>query len=273
MNKRVIPAAALALLLAAGQPVHAVQPSAVQTVVNGVTLAEGSAILTQNTTYVALRAFCEQAKGMQVDWVNGVAVARKDGLTIRAVPGQPYIEANGRYFFTGTQTPVLLKNGKTMVPIRTLSRVFEGAVTWDGSSRTASVSLGATAVSGEAFYQAEDLYWLARIISAESQGEPLAGQIAVGNVILNRVNSSRFPNTIYDVIFDQNYGVQFTPVAIGSIYWEPTEQSVIAAKLCLDGASVVGKSLYFQNGKLAQSTWIVENCQYITTIGNHQFYI
>ena len=59
-----------------------------------------------------------------------------------------------------------------------------------------------------AYYNSTDLYWLSRIISAEAKGEPLAGQIAVGNVVLNRTRSAAFPNTVKDVIFDKKYGAK-----------------------------------------------------------------
>ena len=85
-------------------------------------------------------------------------------------------------------------------------------------------------------YSEEDLYWLARIISAESRGEPLEGQIAVGNVVLNRVDSDNYPDTIKEVIFDRNHGVQFEPVENGTVYDDPTPTSVLAAKLALEGA-------------------------------------
>ena len=114
--------------------------------------------------------------------------------------------------------------------------------------------------------------WLSRIIEAESRDEPLTGKIAVGNVILNRVASSEFPGSIYGVIFDCNWGIQFEPVANGTIYNTPSEESILAAKLCLDGASVVGNSLYFLNPVKASNFWATQSCIYISTIGNHQFY-
>ena len=269
MKRTKIWMAALALMLVTAQPARAAEVSAV---VDGALLTEGSSILKENATYVSLRAFCEQAAQMEVRWSDGCAVAQKAGLTVTATPGQTYIEANGRYFYTGEHTPVLLTQGKTMVPLRALTRVFQGTVEWDAGQRTARASLGAVAASGAEYYDGEAVYWLSRIISAESQGEPLLGKIAVGNVILNRVDSSQFPNTIKEVIFDRKNGVQFTPVSVGSIYWEPTQESVIAAKLCLDGAVVTGESLYFRNSALAQSVWVVENCKFIRSIGCHQFY-
>ena len=56
------------------------------------------------------------------------------------------------------------------------------------------------------------------MISAESQGEPLVGQLAVGNVVLNRVAHQNYPDTIREVVFDDHYGVQFEPVSNGTVY-------------------------------------------------------
>ena len=114
--------------------------------------------------------------------------------------------------------------------------------------------------------------WLSRIISAESRGESLRGQVAVGNVILNRVASGQFPDTIRDVIFDRKDAVQFEPVANGTIYSEPTAQSVLAARLALNGTSVVGNSLYFFNPSYSSGSWVRQNRPYHGTIGCHVFY-
>ncbi len=121
-------------------------------------------------------------------------------------------------------------------------------------------------------YTEEDLYWMSRIISAESRGEPLLGKLAVGTVVLNRVASGEFPDTVREVIFDRKWGVQFTPVANGTVYDEPTQESVLAAKLVLDGARVAGDSLYFIAPELTDNHWTMENRTYVTTIGCHWFY-
>ena len=105
-----------------------------------------------------------------------------------------------------------------------------------------------------------------------SQGEPMEGKIAVGNVVLNRVEHSTFPNTIYGVIFDRRYGVQFTPAANGTIYNTPYYLSVIAAKICLEGETVSDKVIYFLEPSLSTSFWIVENCTFAFEIGCHDFY-
>ena len=91
--------------------------------------------------------------------------------------------------------------------------------------------------------------------------------------MLNRVKSSEFPNTIYGVIFDDRWGGQFEPVRNGTIYQTPTEESVKAARMCLEGTNVVGNCLYFLAPDLAQNFWIPQNREYVTTIGCHDFYL
>ena len=108
---------------------------------------------------------------------------------------------------------------------------------------------------------------------AEACAEPAEGKIAVGNVVLNRVRSDEFPDTIFGVIFDRKYGVQFEPVLNGTIYCEPDKDCLQAAARALAGENVVGESLYFFNPELAQSTWISDNRLYCMTIGGHDFYL
>lgn len=67
-------------------------------------------------------------------------------------------------------------------------------------------------------------------------------------------------------------GVQFTPVANGTVYDEPTQESLLAAKLVLDGARAAGNSLYFIAPELTDNHWTMENRTYVTTIGCHWFY-
>lgn len=118
-----------------------------------------------------------------------------------------------------------------------------------------------------------DAFWLARIIHAEASGEPYTGKVAVGNVVLNRVKSKDFPNTIYNVIFEYYMGIpQFSPVADGSIYNTPSSECVRAAEEALNGSSPVGDATYFFNPDKAAGSWIVRNKQYIGRIGGHAFY-
>lgn len=267
MIKRTISIAfALCLLITQSPIVHAISmdinnQSATQIVT-----------LYHSTAYVPIRTatdlLCPEA---MVSWVNGQAVVTKEHLRLSARPGDFYLEANGRMFYI--KDGVKLINGSTMVPIRVLSRALGALVSWDSATQTAVVRAGSgTVLPGEEYYDSASVYWLSRIINAESAGEPLKGKIAVGNVVLNRVKSPEFPSSIYDVIFDTQGGVQFEPTKNGTIHGIPNEESILAAKLCLDGAVVVKNSQYFLNVHRATSLWIVNNCKYISTIGNHQFY-
>ena len=122
-------------------------------------------------------------------------------------------------------------------------------------------------------YNADDVYWLARIAHAEAQGEGYSGMLAVANCIINRTQSADFPNTVKGVIFDTKYGVQYQPTVNGTIYNTPCDTAVEAAKNALNGHNNVGSSMYFFNPNKATSTWIANNRQYYTTIGNHAFYL
>jgi N-acetylmuramoyl-L-alanine amidase len=120
---------------------------------------------------------------------------------------------------------------------------------------------------------ATNLYWLSRIINAEAEAEPYAGKVAVGNVVINRVNSGTFANTIKGVIFEYSQGLpQFSPVADGTIYNTPSAASVQAAKDALAGQRPVGSAQFFFNPDKAAARWIVENKTYVTRIGDHVFY-
>lgn len=222
------------------------------------------------TTYVSLRTVSELlAPTAEVSWKNGTAWVQGNGLTLSARPGDVWLTVNDRVLYV--PHGVLLENGRTLVPIRTLAEALGGSVDW---SREKGVTL--TAGTGQASppaYTEDELYWMSRIISAESRGEPLLGKIAVGTVVLNRVASDEFPNSIHDVIFDRKWGIQFAPVANGTIYDNPTQESVLAAKLVLEGARVAGDSLYFLAPDLTDNHWIMENREFVVTIGCHWFYL
>lgn len=229
--------------------------------------------LIDNTTYIPIRAFSEALSDCSVTWEQNYsrATVTADGLVLQVVAGEKFLVANGRYLYL--DRPAVIRNGRLLLPIRPIARGFGATVDWDGKSYTAMVTRGSQMIApGDSFYSENDLYWLSRIINAESKGEPLDGMIAVGNVILNRVRSPDFPNNIYDVIFDRNYGVQFTPTVNNRIYLTPSRSSIIAAKITLEGYAVVPSALYFLNEAKATSRWIIDNRGFVTAIGNHDFY-
>lgn len=265
---------ALSLGVSAAEPIQLPPDAApVRVTLDGRTILDGQAAILSSVTYVPLRAFSELLGADSVSWNSrtSVATVTKGKTVLHISDGGYYVEANGRYFYT--PQPVRNIGNRLFVPIRPLAAAFCLELFWDGATRTVSLSsTGASLKSGSLFYDSGELYWLSRIISAEAGGESLYGQIAVGNVVLNRVASPQYPNTIYGVIFDRVGGVQFTPVAIGTIYREPTEAALLAAKICLEGYSISPRILFFMNPRIATSNWISQNRPYAFTIGNHQFY-
>lgn len=220
------------------------------------------------TSYVTLRALSSYAD-YELSWDGEKATLTGDGMELTAIPGRSYIEVNGRALYVAEGVGVL--DGRTYLPLRIVADATGGALFWDAERAVAGLELeGARAP--EADYEEEGLYWLSRIISAESRGEPLTGQIAVGNVVLNRVGHQNYPDTIREVVFDDDYGVQFEPVSNGTVYDQPTPFSVLAAKMALEGADIVGDCIYFYAPALSPGTWINRNAEYRTTIGCHRFY-
>lgn len=108
---------------------------------------------------------------------------------------------------------------------------------------------------------------LARLVRAEAQGESFAGKVAVAEVVLNRVESDDFPDSIGAVIYQSG---QFSPVSNGSINKAPDEASIKAVEQALQGSNTVGKALFFYNYKTATSRWL-DSRQTVTVIGNHTF--
>ena len=240
---------------------------------NGVEVLEGQCVRINGVTYVPLRNFSNLFGNCTVRWDSktNTATVTTDSLTLIAHTGNYYIYANGHYFYTVGE--VLNLGGYLYVPIRPMAKAFDAGLEWNAKSNQVELtkSRGTGAVAW-ASYNADDVYWLSRIISAEAAGEPFLGQMAVGNVVLNRVRSTSYPNTIYGVIFDRKHGTQFSPVSYGTIYNKPSESSVIAAKICLEGYTLSDEILFFFNPRIATSNWISKNRPYAFTIANHDFY-
>ena len=114
-----------------------------------------------------------------------------------------------------------------------------------------------------------DLQLMARAINGEARGEPYEGQVAVGAVILNRVKSSQFPNTIAGVIYQSG---AFTAVADGQINTPIDENSTVykAAQDAMNGWDPTGGCIYYFNPATATNKWIWSR-PVVKTIGKHRF--
>ncbi len=197
-----------------------------------------------------------------------------EGLAIDAAADANYLTANYRYVFL--PSGCILCGGDIYLPSDALERIF-GVTIKVSADRLDIGTKQCRIISGTEDYYKLNMppdyqYWLPRIIKAETAEEPLAGKIAIGNVIDNRVKSPRYPDNIYKVVYDNNTGVQFTPATTGALTSAPDELSWVAACLCYEGYNSVGDSLFFVNPENNRNYWFKNNCTYVTTVGRHEFY-
>ena len=129
--------------------------------------------------------------------------------------------------------------------------------------------VGGSSSGGAGGYSSSDLYLLAKTIYAEGRGEPYVGQVAIGAVILNRVRSREFPNSVSGVVYQKH---AFTAVSDGQINLTPNETAMKAARDAVGGWDPTGGALYYYNPAVATSSWIFDR-QTVTVIGRHVFAI
>lgn len=233
-------------------------------------------VIRSGVTYAPIRAIAESLGADSVSWNDNTKTAgvNIDGKTVSLKIGSSKAYINGSPSAMNGKSFIL--NGRTYIPVRSLATILNAKVNWDGQYYNVEISKPSVQVPDtmiDKTFTHDELYWLAKIINAESGGEIQKGKVAVGDVILNRVESPLFPDTIYGVIFDTTYSVQFEPIINGSIYENASIHSIGAAKNSLTNASTVGKCLYFLNPTIAQSSWIQKNRVFYKTIGNHDFYL
>ncbi len=155
---------------------------------------------------------------------------------------------------------------KTRTAVRNFQRDY--GLTVDGivGSRTEK-ALGITLNGSSSSLSGSELNLLARCVYAEARGEPYTGQVAIAAVVLNRVRSSKFPNTVSGVIYQSG---AFTAVSDGQINLTPNQTAYNAARDALNGWDPTNGCLYYYNPKTATSKWIWSLTVELT-IGNHSF--
>ena len=126
----------------------------------------------------------------------------------------------------------------------------DGAV---GESTAAALGITLTGSVSAASYNESETYLLGRLVHGEARGEPYVGKVAVAAVVLNRVKSPSFPNTISGVIYQSG---AFDAVSDGQINLTPDEDSLRAARDALNGWDPTGGCLYYYNPATATNGWI-----------------
>jgi N-acetylmuramoyl-L-alanine amidase len=255
-----------------GQPLQSVEAQCIDgtyyvtlaSVMNGI---DPSAVVEESDHTATVTA--EYTVVRESDAQSAQAVAEVlDTLTLTAAVGEKYLVANGRYLYA--EDGIITVCDEVAVPIRLLAKALNLDVDYDSETMQVLLTSGDQTgylEDGDSYYNSDDLYWLSRIISCESGNQSLTGKIAVGNVVMNRVASSKFPNTVYSVIFQKN---QFSPASSGSIKKSPNAESVVAAKLVMEGVTALDGVLFFN--RAGASSYASRNRTYVATIGDHAFY-
>ncbi len=225
----------------------------------------------KGSTYVPLLAMAQVLDETAVctwDASSNTATVKSAVLSLTAVGGQLYLEANGRYLYIEDTLSVL--EGDLLVPLAVLTKAFDAQLSWYEEGRVISVVTGSGGIlSGDEFYDADDLFWLSRVIFAESGNQPLEGQMGVAMVVNNRIADSWYPDTVVGVLAQKN---QFSTYKNGALADRtPNASSIIAAKLVMDGGVVkeIAHATHFDS---ISGSWASYNLKTIMVIGGHTFY-
>ena len=247
------------ILLVDGQPVP---KTAARTTIGGM-------------TYVSLKVMSQQLDTTaQVEWEaqSNTITVMTEQLELTAKIGQKYLIANGRYLYM-PEGVIMSQNNQALVSLDALVKAFDAQLGWDGEAGTFVVTRGSGAIeNAESFYREDDLFWLSRVIYAESGNQVLEGKMGVGIVVLNRVNdkSGVWPDSIKGVIAQRN---QFSTYKGGKLANRtPDAESVVAAKLVLDGGMVKEVKNAFFFDTFRNNSWAARNKSVIAAIGGHRFY-
>ncbi len=169
-------------------------------------------------------------------------------------------------FFNGTVDGIY--GVKTQSAVRQFQKSV--GITADGiagSKTLLYMGLGSSSTSSSGSYSSSDVYLLAKLIAAEARGESYTGQVAVGAVVLNRVDSSSFPDTISGVVYQKG---AFSAVNDSNWSVAPDSTSRKAAQDAINGWDPSGGALYYFNPAKTSNAWM-HSRPVITTIGAHVF--
>lgn len=169
-------------------------------------------------------------------------------------------------FFNGTVDGIY--GVKTQSAVRQFQKSV--GITADGIAGNKTLlylGLGGSSSASAGGFSSSDVYLLAKVIAAEARGESYTGQVAVGAVVLNRVDSSSFPDTVSGVVYQKG---AFSAVTDSNWSVAPDATSRKAAQDAINGWDPSGGALYYYNPAKTSNRWI-RTRPVITTIGSHIF--
>ena len=230
--------------------------------------------------FIPVQALCRLA-GTRLDIDGGtyeeVLSCSGSRLKLEIHSDEEYLDVNGRYLYAPGGAREI--EGRLCLEADAAARIFSCRAVINREERRVDIDTGelAIVIGGTEYYSqfadTEDFFWLARILYAEAGLQGVDGMLAVGQVVLNRVADPRYPNRVFDVVFDRQGGQQFTPVQEGTVYYEPSELAKLVAYMCYEDYDLVGDSLYFVNPNTGDSSWFINNKVYYTSVGPHDFYV
>lgn len=187
-------------------------------------------------------------------------------FAISAVAKKNYVNVNGRYIYIAHGVRFSGKSCYLPLTVLLCATGCSKDTSDSATSQTYIPGLRSMTVGSE-FYNETVVYWMAKTIYSEAGNQSLEGKIAVGNVIVNRVRSDRYPNTVTGVIFQKN---QFSGVLTDNFKVDPPEECVIAAKIALEGTQIYHNVMYFNVAGM--DTWAKRNRPFLDKLGGHDFY-
>lgn len=280
--KRILALVCSVCLLTAIVSVNALEPSEKEKVissskgipiyVDGLLTCRGYQV--EDEMYISLSTICcaLDAESVSTTVTDEETETVTETITVKGVEivyttGNKYIEVNGRYLYVPNGE--LEVNGDILVPFSFFESAFNVEFEMNENGKSANIYTENLEVieSGETFYDAEDFDLMSHVIYSEAGNQSLEGMIAVGNVVMNRINSDRFPETLYDVVYQEG---QFEPVYNGSIDLEPSDLAIVATALTYEGVNIVEDSLFFYNPGSGVSH--LTNPDFVMQLEDHVFF-
>lgn len=212
--------------------------------------------------------------------VNAVAIA----AAVHLAGGQDAAEALSRYGSTGSEVRQIqeklnalgydtggidgtygTKTRNSVMAFQKSKGLAADGIAGPKTLQALGISSGPSGGNGQ--YSSADVELLARIISAEARGEPYTGQVAVGAVVLNRVEHPSFPNTLAGVVYQPG---AFSAIKDGQFNQPVADSSRRAAEDAINGWDPSGGAVYYYNPAKSTNKWIFSR-PVITVIGKHRF--